>query len=161
LLVTKRELEYYHPEQVDIDYERQRKIIEGRNKRRRRSRSLQKLLGIGLAIIGTGLSLLILIGYVNITRVNHEIAELEEQEMELNREKEDLIAELEGIKSPAKLEGDAVSRLGMDYPTEEQVVYLDIEELNFAENQNGGSIGDRPLLARQFKEVFNLLLGLF
>jgi len=161
LLVTKRELEYCYPEHIDIDHEQQKRIVEERKKRRKRARSAQKLLGIGFAVVGTILSLLILIGYLNITRINHEIAQLEEQKMELNREKEDLIAELEAIKSPAKLEEDALNKLGMDYPTEEQVVYLDVEELNFAEDGDYGDMGDQHLIVQRFKEVFNLLLGLF
>ncbi|HHV38802.1 MAG TPA: hypothetical protein GXX70_04825 [Tepidimicrobium sp.] len=161
MLVTKRELEYCYPEHIDIDHEQQKRIVEERKKRRKRARSAQKLLGIGFAVVGTILSLLILIGYLNITRINHEIAQLEEQKMELNREKEDLIAELEAIKSPAKLEEDALNKLGMDYPTEEQVVYLDVEELNFAEDGDYGDMGDQHLIVQRFKEVFNLLLGLF
>ena len=161
MLVTKRELEYCYPEHIDIDHEQQKRIVEERKKRRKRARSAQKLLGTGFAVVGTILSLLILIGYLNITRINHEIAQLEEQKMELNREKEDLIAELEAIKSPAKLEEDALNKLGMDYPTEEQVVYLDVEELNFAEDGDYGDMGDQHLIVQRFKEVFNLLLGLF
>lgn len=161
MLVTKRELEHYYPEHINIDYKQQKRIVEERRRRRIKARSAQKLLGIGFAVIGTILSLLILIGYVNITKINHEIAQLEEQKIELNREKEDLVAELEAIKSPAKLEEDALTKLGMDYPTEEQVVYLDVEELDFAEDGDGGYVGGQYLIVQRFKEVFNLLLGLF
>jgi len=161
LLVTKKELEYYYPEQVDAEYEKQRKIRENRKRKRRKSQSAQKLLGIGFAIIGLILSLYILQGYVNITKMRHEITELENQKLELKREKEDLVAELEGMKSPIKVEEDALTKLGMDYPAEEQVIYVDIKELDFADNKDNMNIVNESSIVQRFKNIFSLLVGLF
>ena len=86
------------------------------------------------------------------------ITELEKKRIGLEREREDLIAELEGIKSSSKIEEEAVTKLGMDYPVEDQVVYLDVKDL-YAENRNVGT--DEIVIIKQLKNIASLVLSLF
>lgn len=155
MLVAKKELDYYYPDQVDIQEEKSRKV---RKKKKSKSKVVYKLLVMGFAIIGLVLSLFILYRYANITKVRLEITELEKQKIELEREKEDLIAQLEGIKSSSKIEEDAIVRLGMDYPTEGQIVYMEVNDLALEGDLNKT---DEFVIVKQLKNIVNLVLSLF
>lgn len=155
MLVAKKELDYYYPDQMEVEPERPKKV----NKRRKKkSKAANKLLIMGLAIIGLTLSLFILYGYANITKIRIEITELEKQKVQLAREKEDLIAELEGIKSSSKIEEDAMIKLGMDYPTEDQVVYINVDDIALNEEI---STNKEFMIVKQLKGIVNLVLSLF
>jgi len=153
LLVNKMEFDSYYQEEIEtiIEKEEQR-----RAKKRKKAKSSSKILAIIFAIIGLILCIYILNGYTNITKMKLEIMELENQRYELERDREDLIAKLEYIKNSAKIEENAKIKLGMDYPNEEQLVYLSIEELD-----NGLDIESNKSLSEQFKNIFNLVLGFF
>lgn len=153
MLVAKKEYDYY-PEKSRTEKSRNKKVV----KRKKRTKALYRLALMGIAMIGLILSLFILYRYANITKIRLEITELEKQKVELEKEKENLVAELEAIKSSSKIEEDAVVKLGMDYPTEEQIVYLDVDELALSDNLNEP---DEFTIAQQFKNVFNLVLSLF
>ena len=147
------EFDSYYQEEIEtiIEKEEQR-----RAKIRKKAKSSSKILAIMFAIIGLILCIYILNGYTNITKMKLEIMELENQRYELERDREDLIAKLEYIKNSAKIEENAKIKLGMDYPNEEQLVYLSIEELD-----NGLDIESNKSLSEQFKNIFNLVLGFF
>ena len=153
MLVAKRELDYYYPEQIDVE-ERPKRV----KKRKKKSKASSKLIIIGIAIIGLILSLYILYGYANLTKTRLEITELEKQKYELEREKEDLIAELEGIKSSSKIEEDAIVKLGMDYPREEQIVYMEVNEDIFHNELDKTA---EFALTKQLKNIVNLVSSLF
>lgn len=155
MLVAKKELDYYYPEQVNTQDERPKRVGKSRKKK---SRAASKLLIIGVAIFGLVLSLFILYRYANITKIRGEITELEKQKLELEKEKEHLIAELEGIKSSSKIEEDAVVKLGMDYPTEEQIVYMDVNDFNFEDKKD---ITNGFFFKKQLTNFLNLVLGMF
>src|SRR5690554_12334 len=107
---------------------------------------------MGIAMVGLILALFILYRYANITKIRLEITELEKQKIELEKEKENLVGELEAIKSSSKIEEDAIIKLGMDYPTEDQVVYVDIDELVFADELEGMK---EFFIVKQFKNIVN------
>ena len=151
MLVAKKELDYY-PEEIDIQRKKPKKV------HKKKSNASSKLLAIGFAIIGLILSLFILYGYANITKIRLDVTGLEKQKIELEKEKEDLIAELEGIKSSSKIEEDAIVKLGMDYPTEDQIVYMDVNDLALEEKVN---TKDEFMIVKQFKNMMNLVSGLF
>ena len=155
MLVTKKELYYDYPNQVDIEYEKPQRVYR---KKRNNSKASYKLFAIGLAIIGLILSLFILYGYANITKVRQEITELERQKIELAKEKEYLMTELESIKSSSKIEEDARIKLGMDYPTEDQIVYINVGDMDMEEEAN---TENGFVLVKQLKGIVNLVLGLF
>jgi len=60
-----------------------------------------------------------------------EITEMQQQKIQLQKEKEDLMAELEAIKSLTRIEEEALVKLGMDYPTEDQVVYISVDDCHW------------------------------
>ncbi len=153
MLVAKKELDYYQDE-THIQKEKPKKV----KVRKKKSNASSKLLIIGLAMIGLILSLFILYRYANITKIRLEVTELEKHKTELEREKEDLIAELEGIKSSSKIEEDAIVKLGMDYPTEEQVVSIEVNDLAL---ENDLDTTDEITIVKQFKNIMNLVLDLF
>lgn len=70
----------------------------------------------------------ILFRYVNITQVRQEITALEYQKEELEKNKINLIGDLESLKSSPKIAEQAKEKLGMDYPTKDQVVYVNLNE---------------------------------
>ena len=156
MLVTKREIDYdYYSTGRDIDYEKPKATYR---KKRKKSKLTYKLFIMGLAVIGLILSLFILYRYANITRVRQEITELERQKIELEKEKEYLTTELESIKSSSKIEEDAMIKLGMDYPTAEQVVYVNVGDIDMEEETDKR---EKSVLVKQFKSIVNLVLGLF
>lgn len=153
MLVAKKELDYY-TEQIESE---EKKVNKKHNKNKNYIAAYRLML-LGAAIIGLLLSLFILFRYADITKIRLEITELENQKIQLQKEKDNLIAELEAIKSSKKIEEDAMSKLGMSYPTEEQIVYVDVDELSIKDeieqNKEFSLIGE-------LKNIMNLVLGLF
>ena len=88
-----------------------------------------------------------------------EITEIQQQKIQLEKEKEDLLAELEAIKSLTRIEEEAVIKLGMDHPTEEQIVYVSVDEFPLNSESNNNSYEEYGLLG-QLKNIVNLVLGL-
>ena len=101
-----------------------------------------------------GISLLILSRYANITTIRQELTELEREKVELEKVRMNLIADLEGIKSSAKIEEDAITKLGMNYPTEDQVVYISVN-YNTIENEEKITLGGR------FSKILSFVSNLF
>ena len=101
MIVAKKELDYYYPDQIEPEKEPKRPKRSNQNKKRKKKKlkAKLKLSIIGMATIGLLVSLFILYRYVNITRIRTEITALEKQKMELAREEEDLLSELETIRS--------------------------------------------------------------
>ncbi|NLY67489.1 MAG: hypothetical protein GX069_08000 [Tissierellia bacterium] len=150
MLVAKRELEYSHIE------EKRKKNIRTTNKKKN-NMAVYRLMLMFFAIIGLALSLIILHRYAQITKLKLEITELQAQKIRLEEEKDDLLAELEAIKSSTKIEEDAFTKLGMIYPEEGQVVYVEVEEpIITSENETE----DFNLIA-VIKNVVNFTLSLF
>lgn len=119
--------------------------------------AVYRLMLMFFAIIGLALSLIILHRYAQITKLKLEITELQAQKIRLEEEKDDLLAELEAIKSSTKIEEDAFTKLGMIYPEEGQVVYVEVEEpIITSENETE----DFNLIA-VIKNVVNFTLSLF
>jgi cell division protein FtsL len=153
LLVNKKEFDTYYQEEIETIIEREEKR---RAKKKKKAKSSSKISAIIFATVGLALCIYILNGYSNITKMKLEIIELENQKYELERDREDLVAELEAIKNSVRIEENAKIKLGMDNPREEQLVYLSIEEFN--ENEEAES---KISLTEQFKNVLNLVLGVF
>ena len=155
MLVAKRELNDYYEREVEAIVEREKEI---RNRKKKKAKSISKLVVITMAVLGFALCLYVLYGYANITKIKSEIAVLEGEKLELEKDKEDLIVQLETIKSAAKIEEDAMFKLGMNYAEDGQLVYLSIDELEEnSENDDGNEI----LFIQEIKNIFNLALDFF
>lgn len=156
MLVAKKDLDYY-PDQMEIEENKPKKRNKKNNRRKKNSKVTSKLIVIGIAVVGLFLSLFILYRYVNLTKIQSDIIELEQQRIKLTKEKDALIAELEAIKSSSKIEEDAKVKLGMGKPTEEQIVYIDIEESIL--NNNSEPVEEFKFV-NQLKNIINAAFGL-
>ncbi len=144
MLAAKSELNYY-PELERDENRRSRKPNKNRKKKRRPKRkktnSSSKLIYIFIAMVTLGISLIILSRYAEITLVRTEITKLEEEKLDLEKTKTNLIADLEGIKSSGQIAEDAILKLGMDYPKENQIAYISLKEKNKDLVEDTGIIG--------------------
>lgn len=154
MLVAKKDLEYYHTEEIQPQ-EEQKRITKPR--RKRKSKAASKLSAIGISMVVLAICLFILYGYTNITKIRLEITELEKHKAELMKEKEDLVAELVAVKSSTRIEEEAMVKLGMDYATEEQIVYVDVRDTDLEAEDTT----DEAMLLSHFKKIFSLMSSLF
>lgn len=152
-MLVAKELSYYPTEALEVK-ERPRKNIKKVQEKKRNNNSFAKLIILSIPIIMVGIALFILFRYANITEVRQDITKLERQKVELEKTKQDLIAELEGIKSSVKIAEDAVIKLGMDYPTEGQIVYISV-------NENKIEQVEEPGIGKQIRKIFSMVTNLF
>lgn len=150
MLIAKKELEYNYEEV------RTKKKIRTTNKKKN-NKALYRLMLMFIATIGLALSLIVLQRYAEITKLRLEITELQAQKIRLEKEKDDLMAELEAIKSSTKIEEDAFTKLGMIYPEEGQVVYVEVEEPTIS----GENETEDFNLTAVLKNIVNFTLSLF
>lgn len=120
-----RKLEYYPEEQVQAK-EQRKKRIEQAKKAQKKNNSLIKMFFLTIPVLITGVCIFILFRYVNITQVRQEITSLEIEKVELEKTKINLIGDLESMKSSPMIAEQAKYKLGMDYPTKDQIVYIGI-----------------------------------
>ncbi len=121
-----RELKYYPEKQLNVIEERNKKIKRAQAVQKKNN-SLVKIFYLCVPIMICGICLFILFGYVNITQVRQEITKLEYEKSELEKNKINLIGDLESLKSSPNIAEQAKYKLGMDYPTKDQVVYVTVD----------------------------------
>lgn len=146
-----RQLSYYPVEELEIN-PRAKKPLQKSKKIKKKSNSGIKILFLFFPVIICSVCLLILFRYVNITSVRQEITTLENQVTDLEKSKLNLIGDLEGIKSSKKIAEDAILKLGMDYPTPDQIVYISVNE-TLAKR--------KPENNNRFKRMFSIVGSLF
>lgn len=122
-----RELKYYPEEPLEISEERKKRIKRARVVQKKNN-SLVKLVYLCAPIIIAALCIFILFRYVNITQVRQEITNLEYEKAELEKNKINLMGDLESLKSSPKIAEQAKNKLGMDYPESDQVVYVKVAD---------------------------------
>lgn len=108
-----------------------------------------KILFIFTAIIFLVTCLFILTRYANITDTRLELTGLEKHKVELEKQKLNLIGDLENVKSSLTISEDAVNKLGMIYPTEGQIVYISV-------NENALNLAEEFSITDQFRKILNL-----
>lgn len=121
-----RELKYYPEQQIEIK-EKRRKRIKRSKAIQKKNNSLIKLFCLFVPIMLSGICIFILFRYVNITSVRQQITELEYEKAELEKTKINLIGDLESLKSSPKIAEEAKIKLGMDYPSKDQIVYVSVD----------------------------------
>lgn len=144
-----RELSYYPESSYEVKKEPKRTT---RKVHRKGNDNILKYIALIIPIIILSISLLILSRYANITTIRHEITQMEREKIELEKIKMNLAADLEGIKSSARIEEDAINKLGMNYPTEDQIVYITVGE-NIIETTE---TAERANLSNKFKSIFSI-----
>lgn len=122
-----RELSYYPIEELETR-KRVSKQIKKTKQIKKKNNSGIKILFLFFPVMICSICLLILLRYVNITNVRQEITSLENQITSLEKSKINLVGDLEGIKSSKQIAEDAMLKLGMDYPRQDQIVYISVKE---------------------------------
>lgn len=151
MIVAKKEIEYNH-------LEKEKEIEKVKHpKRKKKKKSAYRLMFLTFAMLGLILALVILYRYENITKIRLEITDLQRQKINLEKERDDLLAELESIKSSAKIEEDAFTKLGMNYPTDDQIVYIEVTEPDFEKQIEEEEFNFLGL----FKNIVNFALSFF
>lgn len=150
LIARSEENYYYNPEEKRV---KRKKVI----KKKKKNNIKNKLKLFTSAIIVLLLCMLVLLRYADITKTRLKITKLENEKIELEKEREDLITELDRVKSSIKIEEDARTKLGMDYPTEDQIVYVSIDD-TIADNEVAE---EELLIVRYFKNIVNIVLKIF
>lgn len=101
-------------------------------KRNKNFRILGYVMTSGLLVASLLISL---IGYTNISQMNKDISKMKKEVAELEASRDYLLMQLEPYKSTQRVEDIARISLGMDYPTRDQLLYLDgREDTKVAEN---------------------------
>ncbi|HLS53566.1 MAG TPA: hypothetical protein VK031_06310 [Tissierellaceae bacterium] len=159
MVVAKSQLDYY-PEEV----QEKRRVEEERRKRKQKAIQRQRRLNVFLKVatlmvvgIILSISLYILKGYANISQISMEINELEKQKKELEEIKASLDYDLIEIKSSLKISEDAMYKLGMTYPRQDQIVYVSIDE---GTEDNIGSENNQGI-SKKINEVVSLFSSFF
>lgn len=153
MLVAKTELSYY-PEEV-LEVKNKPKVSTRKAKiKKKRNNSIAKLIILFMPVIILAISLSILFRYASLTDIRRDITKLETEKAELEKVKMNLIGELEGLKSSVRIAEDAVTKLGMDYPTEGQIAYVSVDE-------NPVQLAEKPTIRKQLKKVFSMVTNLF
>lgn len=94
-------------------------------KKKKNFRILGYVMTSGLLVASLMISL---IGYTNITQMNKDISKMKKEVAELEASRDYLLMQLEPYKSTQRVEDIARISLGMDYPTRDQLLYLDGKE---------------------------------
>ncbi|SDY43969.1 cell division protein FtsL [Proteiniborus ethanoligenes] len=118
MLVAKKEVYSYY-EDNNIDIKRTKKVTQNK-----KSNSSAKIKFFAVAFLILFVCLGVLFRYAQITQIKMEISKLEKDIKTLNKHKVDISLDLERIKESGWIEKEAETRLGMIYPTNEQVVYI-------------------------------------
>ncbi|WP_138159322.1 FtsB family cell division protein [Peptoniphilus catoniae] len=96
-------------------------------KRIKLNKNSKKPLFITLVIVMI-ISLGATISYARLSALDKKISSLDTEIAELEKTDMSLRAEVRGIKSSSEIEKEAMYKLGMVYPKEDQIVYIDIKK---------------------------------
>lgn len=88
-----------------------------------------KVASVLILLIIFGFASVMLKGYAGISTLQAEVSSLEKTKKQLLSQKADLMAELEGLKASLKIQEEAKYKLGMVYPTVDQIVYLTVDDM--------------------------------
>lgn len=97
------------------------------NKRIHIRKNKKKPLFITLVIVMI-ISIGVTISLAGLSGLDKDINNLDGQIAELEKTKQALIGEVSEIKSSSDIEKEAIYKLGMVYPREEQIVYIDLSK---------------------------------
>ncbi|WP_425446981.1 septum formation initiator family protein [Dethiothermospora halolimnae] len=141
------------------------KRMKKKNKYNRKNRVGIKLKVFIYAIVMLIFCLSILLRYAQITGIRYEISEIDTNISKLERKKQNLIVKLDEIKESDWIEKEAKEKLEMVYPTENQVVYLDINnnssEVAKAEDNGKPRDNDDFIFLKSFKGWLDKIMNIF
>ncbi len=126
MLVAKKEVYSYGEERNIVTTKEAKKI--------KKSKSKLKIKAFGFALLTLIVCLGVLFGYAQITQIKMEVSKLDKEIAQLKKHKIDISLDLERIKESGWIETEAEARLGMMYPTDEQIVYVSVIDRDTSNN---------------------------
>ncbi len=126
MLVAKKEMYSY--------VEERQNVTTKEVKQSKKSNSKLKIKAFGFALLTLVVCLGVLFGYAKITQIKMELAKLDKEITQLKKHRLDILLDLEKIKESGWIEKEAETRLGMMYPTDEQVLYISVNEHDMNSN---------------------------
>jgi len=121
LVLARKESIYIH-EQME---EKQQSITNKSKKPKKNYRFEKIIITITLATV-LAFSILLLTRFMAITEAKHRVNSLQNQIVRLEVEKEKLRVEVEKVSRSGWIESEAISRLDMVYPSQDQMIYINI-----------------------------------
>ncbi len=134
MLVAKKEQRFYYNDANTKKQDIRRTIQNKKNIRKAKKRVALKFKILSYAIIMLVICLSLLLRYTYIAQYRIQISSLDKEISSLAKKKENLEIELDKIKDSEWIELEAREKLGMDYPTSSQTVYLSVDESIFDED---------------------------
>jgi len=109
--------------------EEKQKSKTHKNKKLKKNYKFEKvIITITLATI-LAFSILLLTRFMAITEAKHRVNSLQNQIERLEIEKEKLRVEVEKVSRSGWIESEAISRLDMVYPSQDQMIYININPI--------------------------------
>lgn len=155
MLVAKKENNF-------VKKENRIKINSARDKRKSKKIVLMKIKMIMFSFLILAIALVVLLRYAHITKMKYDITMLDKEIEKLNSQKQYLLIELEKIKESKWIEKEAEQRLGLKYPTNDQTVYVTVEDLFNNEIEVAEDKGNNNyIFLNAFRNVVNKMFGYF
>ena len=101
--------------------------LNNRQLKVKKEKNLAKPLYMTIAIVII-MFLGVSIAYSHLSSIDKDIIAKEKEISDLKKTKLALEAEVKGIKSSTEIQDEAMYKLGMVYPSQDQIVYVDISE---------------------------------
>ncbi|MBB6217012.1 cell division protein FtsL [Anaerosolibacter carboniphilus] len=124
MVVAQRKHEYYALEDAQKE---QIKKQPSASQKRQAMRAAHKLQIIFSVVMVASLCVAILLGYVSLTETKYRVHALETEIKQLEGQIENYRVQAETFKKSTIVEERAIAELGMQYPTKNQMVFLNID----------------------------------
>jgi len=153
LLVAKKEIFNYYEEKNITNNENNKK------KRNNKSDSLVKISVFLFSLVILLVSIVMLLRLAYISQVQYEITKLDKEINKLNERKDIEALKLEKIRESSWVEDYALNLLGMQYPSNEQIIYIDTE-IKVSENEKNVALKthDNFFFIKSIKNTFSKFL---
>lgn len=137
----------YNPNSNNKKRELDKLEAKKKNRAKKKRRRLNAFKSLGLAIVFLLGSLFLLGRDSKLTSMRAELNKMERNLEKLEKDKLNLEAKLEGIKSSEEIATDAIVKLGMHYPKKDQIVYVSVEKDTPKKTKNNKG-------KKSFKDIF-------
>lgn len=141
----------YSLEQIE---EQKPKIKKNRNKKLNKSYIAEKVILVIFLVTIFIFSVLLLTRFLSITEAKHRVNSLQNQIEGLEIEKEKLKVEVEKVSKSRWVEEEAKTKLNMDYPSQDQMVYVNIDPIKVTAINNELNIETTDNLKQENFNVF-------
>lgn len=153
MLVAEKEFETYKQTK-----EKNKKHKRKRRPKRSENASIKAKIFIYATLILT-IALAILLRYAHISKLQYDLSTLETQVDSLEKEKQDIELTLEKVKDSGWIEKIAKNSLGMNYPSENQKVYLSVNVDDNETAQKTKEDNDKEGVLASFSNIFEGILN--